>query len=534
MSMGWQVQELVDLVRERYPNWRDMAHVKMMAEEVAPKRKAAAKAKQLLNKGEFNRLLRASDYDEIVTRMQKIGRDTNLLWTAQPKRGDCAILYAENLNKWEFCEQMRALIYDKRPSPDKIDTFSEYCQTNHLPNKWPFVTYFLFILRPHAEMFVKPRIGKWFLQFMGNGEAYTSKPSADMYERYKKLCHGLKGDLTTQGVKDMIDIQSLIWVAARESQNRVAGMNTRALVELDRPPKLREQGATYQVATKAENNPLFSQQECADLLARDETEIGRWIQAIERKGQAVLTGPPGTGKTFTAEQLARVLLSGGDGLSETIQFHPAYDYADFIEGIRPQTDDHGHLTYQNTAGLFVRFCQKAAERQAICVLIIDEINRANLSQVFGELFYLLEYRNRDVQLASGTRFKIPENVRLIGTMNTADRSIALVDHALRRRFAFISLPPHYELLRVYHRRETGLNVEPLCQLLEKINRDIDDDHYELGVSYFLTPRLATDLADIWHMEIIPYLEEFFFNRHGRVGPYRWERVKHQLNLDEAS
>jgi len=100
MISGWQVDELVDLVREKYPDWRDVAHAEFATAEIVPKRKATEKAKALLGKGEFNRLLKAGAYDEIVSRMQKIGRQTNLLWNGQPARGDCAILYAPNLNKW--------------------------------------------------------------------------------------------------------------------------------------------------------------------------------------------------------------------------------------------------------------------------------------------------------------------------------------------------------------------------------------------------------------------------------------------------
>ena len=532
MVAGWQVQELVDLVRERYPDWQSASHAQFTADEITAKRKATDRAKKLLGKGEFSRLLKAGGYDELIGRMEKISRETNLLWNGQPTKGDCAILYAPTLNKWEFCEQMRALIYDKRPSPDKIDTFSDYCQANELPNKWAFATYFLFVLRPHAEVFVKPRSGKWFLQFMGHGDAYTTAPSADMYERYKKLCHGLKSDLKGQGVQDMVEVVSLIWVAARVSQQRVAGIDAKGLVALDRPPHLmREAEATYHVKLDVGGavEPL-GLAACAGLLGRDEEEVGRWQRALERKGQLILSGPPGTGKTFAAQLLARLSVGTGDGFTQTVQFHPAYDYADFMEGIRPRTTPSGQLVYEQEAGLFVRFCQAARERKGACVLLIDEINRANLSQLFGELFYLLEYRESEIQLASGLTFSIPPNVYLIGTMNTADRSIALVDHALRRRFAFIHLAPHMPLLQHYHAGHTELDVTALCRLLEKINLDIDDPHYALGVSYFLTPSLAADLPDIWQMEIEPYLEEYFFNHVSRVAPYRWDNVKQQLMM----
>ncbi len=261
----------------------------------------------------------------------------------------------------------------------------------------------------------------------------------------------------------------------------------------------------------------------------DEAELERWVRAIERKGQAILYGPPGTGKTFMAEKLAAHLVGGGDGLWELVQFHPAYAYEDFIQGIRPQSEGD-HLSYPVVPGRFLEFCQKAGQRQGRCVLIIDEINRANLSRVLGELMYLLEYRAQKIPLAGGGEpFQIPANVRLIGTMNTADRSIALVDHALRRRFAFLALYPNYELLRRYHRREqTGFPVEGLIDTLTGLNRQIGDRHYEVGVTFFLHKNLAEQIEDIWRMEIEPYLEEYFFDRPESVESFRWGKVKSRI------
>ena len=158
------------------------------------------------------------------------------------------------------------------------------------------------------------------------------------------------------------------------------------------------------------------------------------------------------------------------------------------------------------------------------MLIVDEINRANLSRVFGELMYLLEYREEEVPLVGGGgKFRIPENERLIGTMNTADRSIALVDHALRRRFAFLELYPDYDLLRKYH-STTGFPVDNLIGELMKLNRRIEDRHYEIGITFFLQRDLRENLEDIWRMEIEPYLEEYFFDRPAVVDEYRWERI----------
>lgn len=163
------------------------------------------------------------------------------------------------------------------------------------------------------------------------------------------------------------------------------------------------------------------------------------------------------------------------------------------------------------------------------MLIIDEINRANLARVFGELMYLLEYRDQDVPLAGGSRLRIPANVRLIGTMNTADRSIALVDHALRRRFAFLALYPHFDALRDFHRRHsTDYPVEKLILVLNRLNSAIHDRHYHVGITYFLRQALAIEIADIWRMEIEPYLDEYFFDQPDKADAFRWERVQTDL------
>lgn len=259
------------------------------------------------------------------------------------------------------------------------------------------------------------------------------------------------------------------------------------------------------------------------------TEIEAWLRIWRAKHHLVLQGPPGTGKTFVAKRLARLL--AGNGLIELVQFHPAYSYEDFIQGLRPRVVE-GQLEYRLEPGRFLQFCERARHTHGQpAVLIIDEINRANVPRVFGELMYLLEYRTETAPLASGGTLSIPNNVYLLGTMNTADRSIARMDHALRRRFAFVRLDPRYDLLskRLVASGIPAANVDALRSTLESLNEQIADPSFAVGISYFV--RLAASaatagdlLADIWRHEVEPYLGEYFHDDAGTASKFSWSKL----------
>lgn len=273
--------------------------------------------------------------------------------------------------------------------------------------------------------------------------------------------------------------------------------------------------------------PAYPLADCASDTHLAEEQLASWVRAIERHGQAIVYGPPGTGKTFVSEHLARHLVGGTDGFMDLVQFHPSYSYEDFMQGIRPSVTEEGSLDYSMVPGRFMEFCRRADLRDGRCVLVIDEINRANLARVFGELMYLMEYRERWIPLAGGERFHIPQNVRILGTMNTADRSIALVDHALRRRFAFLPLYPDFDVLRAFH-GTTAYDPEPLIGVVTSLNTAIGDRHYEIGISFFMRTGIEDDLPDIWLTQIEPYLEEYFFDQPAKVEAFRWSQIKAQL------
>lgn len=924
MIPSWQLDDLIQLVRRRYPDWEGCAHPQFAADELEYKRATIAKAQNLLNQEEMDRLLAAGEFDEILARLERVTHDNNLLWRRVPSAGDTAVLTHPSLDKTIFCTQVRNLLYNDRPSPERLQSFSDFLTEQGLPNGWPLPTYLLFVVHPQQEMLVKPQAAQWFLRFVGEtAVTVTAPPTANLYNLIRNHAQEMLAALADFDAQDMVDVQSILWVAHREGRSRAGRLDERGQVELDVPPteplervsyssypsetiirdksmadfsiptfdqmmnpllealaqlgggakikqinrkvaeimqlspgqlaiphneqgKISEVGyrlawtrtylkkyglienpqrgfwtltskgrntkqidekevirfyqqvlaeededleeiieeenmqveaeeiveshyfsketfalltqlhaeptkafydsqkdefeqflirpfkrlmrsvanqlpsimqsyletekrifsripkndygqggawthywgAFYPIGSKRiadvqlsmwinkdflefgfyigeygeerqlefqercriyyrtllpllrnlladsriifghrdhftylpdgsiashvtleewlqnpikhacdisfalsaaevvklsaadlqnlvlqthqklfplvllaleqkplevidtylqstglfakleteetaviltkDNNPIYELEDCSQYTGFPAEELKRWTQAIHRKGQAVFYGPPGTGKTYLARQLARHLVGGGDGLVELVQFHPAYSYEDFMQGIRPVTVD-GQVRYEMQNGRFLDFCRRAAQRSGLSVFIIDELNRANIASVFGELMVLLEYRETAVPLAGGGLFTIPANVRILATMNTADRSIALVDHALRRRFAFIYLAPNFDVLDHFHRqKQTGYNPAPLIKVLTQLNEHINDPHYHVGHSYFLDPHLAQNLPSIWQMEIEPYLEEFFYNQPDRVGSFRWPQIKKRL------
>ncbi len=257
-------------------------------------------------------------------------------------------------------------------------------------------------------------------------------------------------------------------------------------------------------------------------------DVDELVDLLEDKGQAVLYGPPGTGKTWLAERFAKYLTDGG-GETRTVQFHPSYGYEDFIEGIRPRIDrETRQPVYVVENGVFLRFCDEARKRRdQRFVLVIDEINRGNLPRIFGELLYLLERRGEQVELpVSGKPFSVPKNLFLLGTMNTADHSIALVDVALRRRFHFKALRPDVPLLRTWLAREVPEMVA-VGDLLERLNVELEkegiDANLQIGHSHFMHPALdEVVLKRVWEHSIIPTLEEYFYGKPKKLARFRWD------------
>lgn len=260
-------------------------------------------------------------------------------------------------------------------------------------------------------------------------------------------------------------------------------------------------------------------------------DFDRILESIRFRKNLVLQGPPGTGKTFVARRIAWQLIGRKDnGSIEMVQFHQSYAYEDFVQGYRP-TDNGGFVRKD---GVFHRFCERARKSEIPHVFLIDEINRGNLSRIFGELLMLIEEDKRSDEYAvaltysDDKQFHVPPNVYILGMMNTADRSLAVVDYALRRRFAFETLKPafatDYGRQRFKRHLEAkgaapGLAVrisDRIGRLNEKIRSDKElGAGFEIGHSYFV-PGKNDDPSEEWYQHIVdtqiaPLLREYWFD-----------------------
>ena len=284
------------------------------------------------------------------------------------------------------------------------------------------------------------------------------------------------------------------------------------------------------VATEASID-AYTKSDFLDEVYMTEKRYENLVAVLRNKKNIILQGAPGVGKTFAARRLAWSMMGEkDDSRIEFVQFHQNYSYEDFMMGYKP-VEDGFELKY----GIFYRFCQKAANQpDKEFFFIIDEINRGNMSKIFGELLMLIEkdYRGIKATLAyNGLSFSVPKNLYIIGMMNTADRSLAMIDYALRRRFSFFEVEPGFDSEGFIH-YQNGLNNETLNELVNKVkdlNREISLDKslgkgFCIGHSYFCGRDVCTEewLHSIVDYDILPMLSEYWFDDANKL--QRWENI----------
>ena len=270
---------------------------------------------------------------------------------------------------------------------------------------------------------------------------------------------------------------------------------------------------------QTEEYGTYTDEDFLEEVYMDEHQLQTMKSLLMRKKNLILQGAPGVGKTYAAKRLAYAMMGAKDeSRVSVIQFHQNYSYEDFVMGYKPNAD--GGFTLIN--GIFYEFCQKArVNRDIPYFLIIDEINRGNLSKIFGELLQLIEadYRDQTIQLAyNKQRFSVPKNLFIIGMMNTADRSLAMIDYALRRRFSFFEMKPGFESpqFKDYVKKLKDPHLNNLVTAIVELNKIIEGDDslgsgFCIGHSYLCNLGYHDSIENIVEYDIIPMLREYWFD-----------------------
>ena len=281
--------------------------------------------------------------------------------------------------------------------------------------------------------------------------------------------------------------------------------------------------------------PDYTRTDFLNEVYMDEANFEELVELLKAKKNIILQGAPGVGKTFCAERLAYSIMGKKDARRiKTVQFHQSYSYEDFIMGYKPAGE-----TFKLRNGVFYNFCIEATNNPGQeYFFIIDEINRGNLSKIFGELLMMIEkdYRGKEITLAyTDQGFHVPENLYIIGMMNTADRSLALIDYALRRRFSFFDMKPGFESegFKNHIKSIGSVKLEKVINIISELNANIRDDDslgygFEIGHSYFCGKTEAmTDshVRRVVKYDIIPTIQEYWFDNEKKAKEWAEKLIK---------
>ena len=369
----------------------------------------------------------------------------------------------------------------------------------------------------------------------------TFVPDAPRWERYAHGVEFLDEFISQAAIRNLeishrLDAQSLVWCVTKTTPEE---WDTETLAGLaayrgsDPEPKELPKGPPQQTP----NAPDWP--DLAAKLVWEPHDLEEIVADLEDKKQMIFYGPPGTGKTFVAKAIAAEYAKAGGGF-EVVQFHPSYSYEDFVEGFRPRLTDAGQAGFDLKDGPLKRIAEAASKKaltdpSAKFVLVIDELNRGNVAKVFGELYFLLEYRREAMTLQySDEPFELPENLLFICTMNTADRSIALVDAALRRRFWFQGFfsdePPIQGLLRRWLARKQP-QARWVADLVDRANEHLNDRDAAIGPSYFMGDAELDDerVQRIWRRAVRPYVEEQCYGEDEKLRSLEYDRLRSEVN-----
>lgn len=451
---------------------------------------------------------------------------------------------------------LRSLWLSDAPAEDRLQAFAAQLRdvVKTPGNRTSLGSYLLMGTKPTDLPIYKPNPFKRVLALVGRTSSTGTE--RERYEEAIQFCDELITEADARGLtlRDRLDAQSVIWTIAKSDASTPL---LQTWTDEERRAFLAwRDGATGAAVPDDDDAPADDPDPVSATGATDwlqwaarETHLPvDYLQTLTRlledKGQIVLYGPPGTGKTYVAQALAEAICQRDPSRTGLVQFHPSTTYEDFFEGIRPRTDAEGRMHYEVRPGPLARFADMAlANPNKKFVLVIDELNRANLPKVLGELLFLLEYRDKAAftLYRADEPFTLPKNLWFIATMNTVDRSVAIIDSAMRRRFHFVPFYPDRtpvsEVLPAMCAASEAWVADLVAMVNSELVEDLGSRDHQLGASHFIRcDRTMPGLEQVWTYTIEPLIEDQFYGQDDRVEKYRWAQIvkRHAGLIPDAS